>query len=80
MSSGVRAELVGCQAVLEREIADKRMTRDDVASTYAMTLLSSERDSVDWLAVNGAIIERWSLSALKYIKEKAWRMARRRAK
>lgn len=64
-------ELVACEQVLLREVADKRMKRNDVAATYALALLSSERESVDWPKVNGAIIERWSCNALKYIKDKA---------
>ena len=54
------------------EIADRRMTRDDVAITYAFGL--RQADEVDWTAVNYAIMERWSPSALTYIKTKAWKM------
>lgn len=72
----VRIELCDCENVLLREIADKRMKREDVAQTYAMALRSSERDSVDWLTVNTAIIERWSKSALVWIKTRAWKLAR----
>lgn len=68
-------ELVDCENSLLREIGDKAFTRDDVALTYAMTLRSSERDSVNWGKVNGAISDRWSRSAVLYIKEKAWKMA-----
>ncbi|MGH8525108.1 MAG: hypothetical protein ACREXY_13120 [Gammaproteobacteria bacterium] len=54
-----------------REIADKRVTRDDVALTYAFCVRQAA--DVNYKQVNQAIIDRWSLAALKYIKEKAWR-------
>jgi hypothetical protein len=65
-------ELACCERMLLQEIADKRMKRKDVAKTYAMSLRSSERDTIDWKKVNEAIIERWSMSALTFIKEQAW--------
>jgi hypothetical protein len=64
--------LVDPEGQMLREIADKRMTRDDVALTYAFGLRDAI-DAVDWAKVNRAIIDRWSLSALKYVKAKAWR-------
>lgn len=60
--------------VLLREIADRRFKRDDVAVTYALAITSGE--TVDWEAVNLAIIGRWSKSALTYIKERAHRLLR----
>lgn len=57
---------------LLREVADLRMKRDDIAETYALALNTPER--VDWTAVNSAIIRRWSVSGLNYIKERAWKM------
>ena len=71
----MRVDLVDPQDTLMREIADKRMTRDDVAMTYAFALRQRDEDPVHWGEVNQAIIDRWSLSTLKYIKEKAWRIA-----
>jgi len=50
----------------------KGTKRDIVAIAYAFALVSSEE--VDWPKVNKAIIERWSVSALEYIKTKAWKM------
>lgn len=70
----MRVEMVDPQRVLLEEVADPRMTRDDVAQTYAFGL--RQPDSMDWSTVNKAIIERWSLSALKHIKERAWRLVR----
>jgi len=63
-------ELVDCTNVLLREISDKEFKRKNVAKTYALALKSSY--PTDWARVNKAIIKRWSLSALEYIKNLAW--------
>jgi len=68
------AQLMDCERTLLAEIADKRMKRNDIAMTYAMALGSDEQ--IDWARVNHAIIDRWSTSALVYIKERAWKLAR----
>ena len=68
------AQLMDCERVLLAEIADKRMKRNDVAMTYAMALGSDEE--IDWAKVNRAIIDRWSTSALVYIKDRAWKLTR----
>lgn len=70
----MQVDMVDVQGQLEREIADERMTRDDVALTYAFGL--RQHDEVDWPKVNQAIINRWSFAALRYIKEKAWKLVR----
>lgn len=68
--NGTRMVLVARTQTLLDEIARKRTTRKDVAKTYALAIRSSE--DTDWTAVNKAIIGRWSLSALKWIKGQAW--------
>lgn len=73
----MRVDLVDPQGTILREIADPRMTRDDIALTYAFAIRQHGRTSTnefDYARVNQAIIDRWSLAALKYIKEKAWRL------
>lgn len=65
-------ELAGCESTLLQEIADEAFKRRDVAKTYHLALRSSERDRIDWKKVNRAIIERWSVSGLNWIKEQAW--------
>jgi hypothetical protein len=70
----MRVELLDPQGVLEREIADRRMTRNDVAATYVLAMRSTKE--VDWPKINQQIIDRWSMSALHYIKERAWRIRR----
>lgn len=69
---GLRIELANCESTLLREIAEPSWTRRLVAQTYALALRSSERGKVDWKKVNQAIVERWSLSALNWIKRQAW--------
>lgn len=64
-------QLADCTATLLREIAMPEATRDTVAATYALAIRSSE--PTDWTTVNRAITERWSRSALEYIKRKAWK-------
>lgn len=66
----MRVEMVDPQGVMLEEIADQRMTRDDVAASYAFGLLQG---GVDWAAVNKAIIKRWSHDGLNYIKAEAWK-------
>ena len=68
----IKIGMVDVQGTLEREIADKRMRRVDVALTYAFGL-RDEPDSIDWPKINGLIVDRWSPSALRWIKEYAWR-------
>ncbi len=69
---GLRMEMADCEATMLREIAEPSCKRKDVAKSYALTLRSSERPSVNWKKVNAAIIARWSLSALAWIKRQAW--------
>lgn len=74
--SGFTIELVDPEGVLLREIPDKK--REDVALTYAMALGSSEVDEIDWSKINHAIIERWSIAGLKWIKTRAWKLVEQR--
>ena len=62
-------ELANCTNHLLREIADPAMKRRDVAQSYALAMRSGE--VTNWLRVNDAIIARWSLSALVFIKRQA---------
>lgn len=68
----IRVTMCDVQGQLEREIADKRMTRSDVATTYAFGIRDCP-DEIDWAKINRLIIDRWSLNALKFVKESAWR-------
>jgi hypothetical protein len=66
--------LVDPEGTLLSEIDDPRLTREDVALSYALAIRSG--GDLDWRLINQAIIDRWSLSALKWIKEYAWRKVR----
>lgn len=65
-------EMVGVEGALLREIADKRMKRNDIALTYAFGLRGNE--VIDWKLVNAAILDRWSMAGLTYIKQRAWKL------
>ena len=67
-------ELCLCEQTLLREIADHTLTRDDIAATYALAMISTEGDQVDWRTVNLCIAERWSPLGLTYIKQRAWKI------
>jgi hypothetical protein len=70
----MRVEPVDPFGTMLAEIADKRMTRDDVAMTYAFAIRQHPGQHEGYARVNRAIMDRWSLSALKYIKGQAWRI------
>ncbi len=70
LPNGYTMELTNCTGVLLREIAMPEMKRKQISQTYALALRSSE--ATDWKAVNEAIVKRWSLSCLTWIKEQAW--------
>ena len=72
MTEDLRIELANCEGVLLREIAMPQMKRRDIAKTYRLALASSECKQINWLKVNDAIIARWSVYGLYWIKEQAW--------
>jgi hypothetical protein len=72
--AGVEVELVGNEMVILGEIANKKFTRKHIAQSYALALRSQEAKDglIDWKKINQAIIARWSVSAVYWIKEQAW--------
>ena len=57
-----------------QRIEDKSLTRNDIAQDYGGLLREHDPRDIDfWRRLNDMIIARWSLSGLKYIKEKAWK-------
>ena len=55
------------------EISKKEFKRKDIAETYHLVMVAEQfGKKVDWNKINKAIIGRWSLSGLKYIKKYAW--------
>ena len=71
----MRVELGNPEGVLLEEIADKRLKREDVAMSYAFAI--RQEAQLDWPKVNKAIIDRWGPPALKWIKSRAWKLAKR---
>lgn len=70
-----KGEIVNVDFVqwIMHEVEDKVYTRKDVARTYAILIQKCHKD---FLEINKAIIKRWSPSALRWIKEQAWKIAR----
>ena len=59
-------------ALLVQAAQRKGLTRRFVAGLYAISL-RIQFGQTDWAVVNQAIIARWSISGLKWIKRLAWR-------
>lgn len=49
--------------------------RDEVADAYATALRLHGPDWQHWREWNEAILRRWSMAGLRYIKTKAWNLA-----
>jgi hypothetical protein len=49
--------------------------RDEMADKYADLLMRYEPTWKKWPTLNLAILDRWSPAGLRYIKQKAWRLA-----
>ena len=73
MSDGTRIVFADPEGYLLEEIANPAMKRLDVAKTYRLILASGDQARVSWRTVNTAIVDRWSLSALDWIKRFAWK-------
>ena len=69
----MKVEMTNCEATLLRDIAEPEATREYVAATYELALRSSEFRKIHWGKVHRAIVQRWSPSALKWIKREAWK-------
>ncbi len=66
--------LADCERVLLEDIAQPKATRRIVARTYRMAMESWKDcgEKIDWGKVNRAIISRWSIATLIWIKNEAW--------
>lgn len=58
------------EAELLAVIADRSKTQAHAAHAYSQLI----GQPVDWKAVNRAIIDRWSVSGLNRVKERAWKL------
>lgn len=72
MSDGTRIRFADPHGQLMDEIANPAMRRKDVAMTMRLIIRSGDIDRVRWPEVNRAIVSRWSLGALDWIKKLAW--------
>lgn len=50
--------------------------RNEVAQEYAELLVANGPTWPGWKQINDAISRRWSMAGLRYIKERAWKIAR----
>lgn len=50
-------------------------SRNDLAETYAAWLRLEDSAWPGWAEFNAAILRRWSPAALRYVKERAWKIA-----
>lgn len=49
--------------------------RNDLAEEYATMLRRNGPSWGGWREINEAILRRWSMAGLKYIKTRAWKIA-----
>lgn len=54
-------------------VMNPKTKRDDLVPSYAMMILLYPKEN-HFGNLNKAIVYRWSLSALTYIKERAWKL------
>lgn len=73
--------MVGAGDVLLRELESRKVTQASVALTYAFCIKNDhdKYEAVDWPKINNAIIERWSASGLRRVKEMAWKRIKAKA-
>lgn len=56
------------------EMARKGSTRDSIAAIYRQGIIDHHwGDFVDWPTVNKALLTRYTISGLTYIKAQAWK-------
>ena len=77
LKMNAEGQIADCDFVqwIMNEIEDKAYTRADVAKTYSI-LLQKATPLATFVRINEAIIKRWSPSALRWIKEQAWKKTR----
>lgn len=74
MTGGAEGRSEDAQNAGDRIIRACRLGSDQkmVAWQYARALSGPVVDEVDWAAVTGEIVGRWSLSGLNRVKKMAW--------
>ena len=73
MIDGTRIVFADPEGQLLEEIANPAIKRLDVAKTYRLILFNGGAERVNWRTVNTAIVDRWSMSALEWIKNWVWK-------
>lgn len=68
------AVLINPEEVILEEIANPKMTRNNVALSYAFCLRQRSPGHGNFGVVNRAILARWSSHGLEYIKRHAWKL------
>lgn len=63
--------------VIVHEISVTKLTQSAVAEVCAMAMMRDGVDSIDWKAVNTAIVERWSMSGRERVLTMAWKIIER---
>ena len=65
------------------EVVQKAIVQADVIPVYARALKenvdevkSTDTERIDWQRINHAILNKWSVTGLKHIKESAWKVNR----
>lgn len=73
VDDGMQINLVCCTQVIENDIK-QGCTKNGLALTYAMAIKSEAQgaDKPDWRAINTAILSKYKMSGLEWIKKRAF--------
>jgi hypothetical protein len=65
--------VVDWEAMIFEEIRNPKIPRRSIAQTYAYLIMTGHKD---WKPINQAILGRYKMSGLIWIKEQAWKRVR----
>ena len=78
MSEKFKVELMYPEETTIDIIKAPESKREDIVVPYAFCIKQSccvgSKQDINFKKINKAIIEKWSINALNYIKEKAWKL------
>jgi hypothetical protein len=57
---------------MTQQVMDRQAAEEQAAQDYADFIILGRYTAVAWGAVNAHIVERWSMTALRRIKKRAW--------
>lgn len=74
VDDSVQINLICCTQCILQDVAAKQCTRKSISLTYAMAIKSQAQgtDNPDWRTINTAILGRWKMSGLEFIKKRAF--------